>query len=226
MPHPITIRIPIKIREDNEISTEFTATSRCSFFKIKYPQKEKAILFLEAGREKEGGSIEIIPEKKEIRIYNKERQDSHLGPKLNNFKGCYVLKFSKAFSAYGTWNRDLISENKLNETGENVGGYIEFEAGTDLVEVKIGSSFISDAQAEINLKNEIPQRASFEETKEKVKKAWAKNLDKIAIKEGSKDDLTIFYTAFFRTMQYPREFSEYGQYYSPFDDKIHAWGFL
>jgi len=49
----------------NEISTEFTATSRCSFFKIRYPKKEKAILFLEAGREKDGGSIEIIPEKNE-----------------------------------------------------------------------------------------------------------------------------------------------------------------
>lgn len=207
---------------DNEISTEFTATSRCSFFKIKYPQKEKAILFLEAGREKDGGSIQIIPEKKEIRIYNKERHDSHLGPRLYNFKGCYVLRFSKSFAAYGTWNGNLTSENKLNESGANVGGYIEFEPGTDLVEVKIGSSFISDTQAEINLNNEIPQTASFEEIKEKVKNAWAKNLDKISIKEASKDDLTIFYTAFFRTMQYPREFSEYGQYYSPFDDKIHS----
>jgi predicted alpha-1,2-mannosidase len=211
-----------KDKEGNDISTEFTATSRCSFFKIKYPQNEKAILFLEAGREKEGGSIQIIPEKREIRIYNKERQDSHLGPRLYNFRGCYILKFSKPFSAYGTWNGDMISENKMNESGANVGGYIEFESGIDLVEVKIGSSFISDEQAEINLKNEIPQTASFEETKEKVKKIWAKNLDKIAIKEGTKDDLTVFYTAFFRTMQYPREFSEYGQYYSPFDDKIHS----
>lgn len=205
----------------NTISTAFTATSRCSFFKINYPKNEKAILFLEAGREKEGGSIEIIPEKNEIRIYNKERQDRHLGPVLHNFKGCYVLKFSKAFAAYGTWNADVSTKNQKSETGTNIGGYVEFAAGTDLVEIKIGSSFISETQAEINLNTEIPQSATFEQTKEKVKKTWATNLDKIAIKGGSKDDLSIFYTAFFRTMQYPREFSEHGQYYSPFDDKIH-----
>lgn len=37
----------------------------------------------------------------------------------------------------------------------------------------------------------------------------------------SEDQKSIFYTALFHTMQFPREFSEYGKYYSAFDDKIH-----
>lgn len=219
---PYHYEVAYKDSEENTITTAFTATSRCSFFHIKYPEKQKAILFLEAGREKDGGSIEIFPEKQEIRIYNKERQDSHLGPRLYNLRGCYILKFSRPFTNYGTWNNGSITEKKKQDEGSNVGGYIEFPSGTDVVEIRIGSSFIDCEQAESNLDKEIPASMSFSQIKEKVKKTWAANLDKISIKDASKDDLDIFYTAFFRTMQYPREFSEYGRYYSAFDDKIHA----
>ncbi len=204
-----------------EITTEFTATSRCSYFSIDYPQGEKAILMLEAGRQKEGGGIEFFPEKGEVRIFNKERHDSHLGPQLYNFKGYYVLKFSKPFKAYGTWEDDTINPNDKEQEGSHVGGYIEFADGTDIVEVRAASSFISYDQALENMRQEIPSSATFTSTKEMVKEDWAQRLNRVTVKGGSKDDLTVFYTAFFRTMQYPREFSEYGRYYSPFDDKVH-----
>ena len=219
---PYYYKISHKDAGEETITTEFTATSRSSFFRITYPKNGKAILFLEAGREKDGGGIEIIPEKQEIRLYNKERHDSHLGPRLYNFSGYYVLKFSKPFASYGTWNKGITNQGKTTECGSNVGGYIEFEQGTEIVEIKTGSSFISYNQAEINLQNEIPSSADFQYIKEKVKKLWTDNLNKITIKGASPDDLTIFYTAFFRTMQYPREFSEYGKYYSPFDEQIHS----
>lgn len=207
--------------KENTILTEFTATSRCSFFKVKYPSKGKAILFLEAGREKDGGGIEIFPEKQEIRIYNKERHDSHLGPRLYNLKGCYVLKFAQPFKSFGTWNGEKISDYNLKEDGSHVGGYVEFVSGTTDVEVRIGSSFIDYEQAIVNLEKEMPVVNTFKQIKDRVRKAWETNLNKIKIEEASDDDRDIFYTAYFRTMQYPREFSEYGRYYSPFDDKVH-----
>lgn len=217
---PYYYKINYEDSEGNAISTEFTATSRCGFFKIKYPVG-KALLFLEAAREKDGGGIEILPGKQEIRIYNKERHDSHLGPRLYNFKGYYVLKFSEPFVAYGTWNNDDVFKGKCSENGSHVGGYIEFEDNIRSVEVRIGSSFIDYTQAVHNLNEEIPSTLSFEQVKESVKEEWEKNLNKILIKDASDEDLDIFYTSFFRTMQYPREFSEYGRYYSPFDDRIH-----
>lgn len=219
---PYFYRISYGDSDDAMITTEFTATSRCSFFKVDYPENEKAVLFLEAGREKDGGGIQIIPEKQEIRIFNKERHDSHLGPPLYHFKGYYVLRFSKPFHVYGTWENSEIKEGTMEVCGSNVGGYIEFEKGTRTVEIRTGSSFISYEQAEMNLEHEIPDNATYDSTKERVKRQWAEKLDKISIKGGTVDEWTVFYTAFFRTMQYPREFSEYGKYYSPFDEKIHS----
>lgn len=218
---PYYYKVDYTDAKGNEIGTEFTATSRCAFFKITYPTDGKALLFLEAAREKDGGGIQILPDRQEIRIYNSERHDSHLGPRLYNLKGCYVLKFSKPFVGYGTWNDHDIQKANTMEAGAHVGGYIEFGPNTEVVEVRIGSSFISYEQAEFNLGEELPDRLTFDQVRDKVKAVWEDNLTKIAIKDASDEDLDIFYTAFFRTMQYPREFSEYGRYYSPFDDRVH-----
>src|SRR5207344_812000 len=51
---------------------------------------------------------------------------------------------------------------------------------------------------------------------------WQNNLSRMKAAGITEDQKAIFYTALFHTMQFPREFSEYGKYYSAFDDKIHS----
>ena len=204
-----------------KVMTELTATSRASFFKFSYPDQEKAYLFLEAGRGGNGGGIEIFPEKKEVHIYNSDRHDAHLGPDVPGFKGYYVLKFSTDFAEYGTWKDSTDIAGSRTEEGKYAGGYLAFSAGTKEVELRIGSSFIGFDQAEANLDKEIPQNKSFATLKEEVKDAWNRALSKVTLKGASEDDLHVFYTAYFHTQQYPREFSEQGRYYSPFDQQVH-----
>lgn len=159
----------------SEITTEMTATSRASFFHITYPKGEKSLLYLEAGRENEGGFIRIYPDKREVHIYNKERHDAHLGPALPGFKGYYVLKFSEDFAGYGTWRDGAVSGKSVQEEGGSVGGYVEFPAGTTWVDVRIGSSFIDFEQAAVNLSKEIPARSSFVSVTKRVKRNGRKS---------------------------------------------------
>lgn len=207
--------------EQQQIATELTATSRASFFRFRYPKQEKALLYLEAGRGKRGGGIEIFPEKREIHIYNEDRHDAHLGPETPDLRGYYVLKFSADLADYGVWKDSLVTAGKTQEAGTSAGGYVAFPAGTEMMELRIGSSFISFEQAGENLAKEIQKTASFGQTVKKVRTAWNRSLSKIKLKGGTEDDRVVFYTAFFHTLQYPREFSEYGRYYSPFDGKVH-----
>ncbi len=46
-------------------------------------------------------------------------------------------------------------------------------------------------------------------------------MKRIEIEEGTKDQRTNFYTSMYHSLLYPRIFSEYGRYYSTFDDTIH-----
>ncbi len=50
---------------------------------------------------------------------------------------------------------------------------------------------------------------------------WKTYFDRVKVDGGTEDQKTVFYTALYRTLQYPRIFSEYGKYYSAFDDTIH-----
>lgn len=210
----------------HDITTEFTATSRASYFRIHYPEGQKAILFLEAGREEDGGGIEILPKQKEIRIYNRQIHNSQKGvssisPKVPGFKGYYVIHYDADIEDYGVFQDGNIHLKGASANGSHVGGYLVFEKGCQQVELRIGSSFISHEQAQYNLNQEIPTNTSFDETKEKVKASWNHYLSKVKLEGASKDDLQIFYTALFHTLQFPRETSEYGKYFSPFDSQIH-----
>ena len=212
--------------KQHSITTEFTATSRASFFRIHYPKTEKAILYLEAGREEDGGGIEIFPDRKEIHIFNRQIHNSQKGvskiaPKVPLFKGYYVLKYDAEIVDYGTYQDEAINLKGASAEGSHVGGYLVFAEGTADVNLRIGSSFISYEQAQYNLNQEIPASSSFDETKEKVKASWNHYLSKVKLEGASADDLQIFYTALFHTLQFPRETSEYGKYFSAFDSKVH-----
>jgi predicted alpha-1,2-mannosidase len=66
------------------------------------------------------------------------------------------------------------------------------------------------------------QGKSFNQLVQTTRNEWQKNLSRIKIGGVTEDQKNIFYTAMYHTMQFPREMSEYGKYYSGFDDKIHT----
>ena len=90
----------------------------------------------------------------------------------------------------------------------------------EVVEVRIATSFISIEQARINLDKELKGK-DFNGLVQSTHAVWQENLGHISVSGISDDQKTIFYTALFHTMQFPREMSEYGKYYSGFDDKVH-----
>lgn len=211
-PYYYKIDYPVNSSGDR-ITTQFTATSRAAYFRISYPKKHKAIFFVEAGRIQGAGGIEVDAANREIRVYNNQQMNSEMvlhagiGPVAPNFKGYYVLKFSKPFVEYKTWG------------GNNAGGYVAFAKGTELLEVRAGSSFISYEQAKDNLNREL--LSSFDKTKAHVKALWEEKLNRLQVEGATDEQKTILYTAMVRTLQFPREFSEYGRYYSAYDGKIH-----
>lgn len=110
--------------------------------------------------------------------------------------------------------------NRIFE-GSHSGGYVKFNRNTELVQVRIGSSFISFEQATENLEREIQEGKSFEMVMEDTKKDWNEMLGRVTIETGNPDDRTLFYSMLLRTLQYPREITEYGRYYSAFDGQVH-----
>ncbi len=223
---PYYYSIKTKTANNKEISTEMTASTRCAIFNIKFPEGSDNHIFVEASRKIDkqkvfDGFLKIDAEKNEITGYNSDRYSHPYGPDLPNFKGYFVMKFSKPFSTYGTWNVNERSNNVTQIKGDHVGGYVYFDTKQgEEIQVKIATSFVSMEQARENLSKEIPGW-DFQATLEATKNEWKENLDRVTVKGNDEDQKVCFYTAVYRTLQYPRIFSEYGKYYSAFDDQIH-----
>jgi predicted alpha-1,2-mannosidase len=85
---------------------------------------------------------------------------------------------------------------------------------------KIGISGVSMDGAKKNLDAEIPGW-DFNTVKKNAEKAWNKELGKIDVKGGTKDQQTVFYTALYHTMLVPNIYQDVDGSYRGTDLKVH-----
>jgi hypothetical protein len=65
----------------------------------------------------------------------------------NGFKTYFVARFSKSIAHNGISHNGIIQHRLQSGKGEVLSGYVGFAAGTTIVDVRIGVSFISIEQA-------------------------------------------------------------------------------
>ena len=201
------------------IFAEMTATDHCAHMRFTYPASETASVVLQATRAGTVGYVKIDPAGREIVGYNPDRMDTYLSNvELPKFKGYFVARFREPFVQQGVYRGVLPVEGQKEVTGEEVGAFAKFNAR--VVEVQIGTSFISIEQARANLDAELPQW-QFEATRATLKKKWNEKLGIASIEGATDDERHIFYTGLYHALLYPKLFSEHGRYYSAFDDRIH-----
>lgn len=229
----------VVLNADNNrsIKAEITGDSHCGIFRFQFPAAEDAHIVIQGINLNPAikhwandyterlqtlkGYVHINKDKNEITGYNPDRMSAQIGPALPNFKGYFVIQFSKPFRLYGTWDNADLNVSSVEQYGTRMGAYIDFTTQKDeIVEVRIATSFISIEQARKNMDIELKGK-DFNSVVQHSRSIWQKDLSRIQVDGITEDQKTIFYTAMYHTMQFPREMSEYGKYYSAFDDKVH-----
>ena len=223
--------------KQQKIKGEIAAASRAALFQFTFPAAEQARFIIQGinlNREltdpsndyedrikKLKGYIKIDVKNNEVTGYNPDRMSAQIGPDLPNFKGYFIIQCDKNISSFGTWDNATNSPASAEQFGTRMGAYINFKTKSgEKVKVRIATSFISLEQARENLKKEVPDW-DLDKLVNATRKTWQNELTRMKPEGISEDQKAIFYTALFHTMQFPREMSEYGRYYSAFDDKVH-----
>lgn len=209
-----------KVKLDNEIITEIAPSERGAHLRFSFPAGHKSYLVLDGYTGISG--IKIYPEQRMITGYVNNGRGMQEG-----WKNYFVAYFDQPFKNYGTWENDknLIQENQTTAEGKGRGAYIEFEKGCR-VQVKVASSYISEAQARLTLQTELGKNNTLEVTKAKAQNIWNKHLERILVEGGSEEDKATFYSCFFRASLFSRAFYEIDEngkpyYFSPYDGKVH-----
>jgi predicted alpha-1,2-mannosidase len=100
---------------------------------------------------------------------------------------------------------------------------ITMPEGTQRVSMRYGISYISEEQAEKNVRKEI-SGYNIDAVAKAGRAAWNEALNKIAIEGGTDNEKAIFYTSLYRAYERPVNISEDGYYFSAYDGAIHADG--
>jgi len=188
-------------------------------FRFTFPENDNSYILLDAYNE--GSEVKIIPEERKIIGYCRNNS----GGVPENFHNYFVAEFDKDFEIVHTWNEDQLNEKSKNANGDHVGAVIGFKTKKgEEVHVKVASSFISKAQAQLNLSREIGNK-NYKQLKKEAKQAWEKEFARIKVEGGTDDQLETFYSCLYRVLLFPRKFYEINDndeviHYSPYNGEI------
>jgi len=205
---------------DYDVTAEVSPTERAAHFRFTFPESDASYIMLDAFFK--GSMVKILPKERKIIGYCRNNS----GGVPDNFHNYFVAEFDKDFDLNHTWGDEWrLIENSTENKGEHVGAIIGFKTKKgEQIHVKVASSFISHEQAALNLKSEIGND-SFENTKEKARNAWEKELQRIVIEDDNIDNIRTFYSCLYRVLLFPRKFYEYDangniMHYSPYNGKV------
>ena len=221
-----------------KVKAEATATPRSGLSRFTFPKGESNILLnLGEGLTNESGAFMR-------RVGDREIEGMKvLGTFCYNpqavFPIYFVMRVSKAPKAAGYWKkqRPMIGveaewdsdqgKNKLYTkynreiAGDDIGAWFSFETEeNEQIEVAMGVSFVSIANARENLEKEQHGR-HFEAIHQEARQRWNDDLGRIMVEGGTDEQKTVFYTGLYHTLIHPNILQDVnGEYPQMEGDKV------
>lgn len=201
------------------ILAEATASMRTGLSRFTFPKGESHILLnLGEGLTNESGAT--------VRFVNETEIEGSklLGTFCYNpaavFPVYFVMKLSKAPKQKGYWKKQrpmdaeaawdadagkykIYSSYTREMSGDDVGVWFDYETEeNESISVKMGISYVSIENARKNMEAEQPD-FDFDKVHKAAREMWNRDLSRVEIEGGSKDERTIFYTGLYHLLIHP-----------------------
>ena len=154
------------------------------------------------------GDIEQDRPRKQVRFTS----TANAGGVPGNFAEYYIVEFPQDWDGF-----------EVKQEGQHRIATLRFSAGSH-VEARIGTSFISFAQAEINLEREVGTK-SISTLRDEAAEQWNKYLQRVEIEGASEVQQRTFYSCLYRVLLFPRVWFELDakgavHHFSPYNGKV------
>lgn len=220
-PHDYSVKLA------SGVQVEMAPAERGALLRFSFPPQEPAHLVFDGY----GGECAVQFDESTQRLTGSVRNQRGRTGGMPNY---FVLEFDQRPTKVGTWRsgrrRREVGEPVISAepqiAGRRVGAYAQFEPGT-VVTVRVASSYIDQAHAELTWDREVAAHGDLESASAAAKAAWNDALGVIVVEGGTEEQRRTFYSCLFRASLFPRMFFEYdaqGQpcYRSPYDQQVHA----
>jgi len=214
------------------IKAEVTSTTRCGFLRFTFPEnRDSARILVDLNVPAENRyQLKEISIKK-INNYRIEGYCHQLAPRVwsndarQDYTVYFVLEFDKPFISMGSWMNDIVKYVDTFEAKDarQGGVFLQFDAKKNpVVQVRSGISYVSLANASLNLKTEVavPFGWSFDAVRNNNVKVWNDLFDRVVIATDNRIEKTRFYTNFYRALCSRNTFSDINGEWISTDKKV------
>ena len=145
----------------------------------------------------------------------------------------FVAKFDRPITETGAWKDATVTPGGTTseggtgfgpkgfpEAGHGSGVWVGFGQGGK-VRVRVGISYVSEANARANLEAESKAATTYEEVAARARAAWNKQLSQIEIEGGTDEQRRVFTTALYHASMTPTTYSDINGEYTGMDHKVH-----
>jgi len=184
--------------DDYRTKVELTVTPRTGFHRYTFPESDVSHILIDLGKANqtiEDAHVEI-PDTRTIRGWQR----------FGRTTVCFHAEFDKPFGFSGTWRgwRTQVYDGKpLEESGADCGAFVKYstEEG-QVVQVRIGLSFVSMENAKKNLDHENPGW-DFDAVRRAAKTRWETFLNAVEVEGGKRKERVMFYSSLYRAAMWP-----------------------
>jgi predicted alpha-1,2-mannosidase len=229
------------------VRVELTATTRTADVRLRFRGRSSGSVLINGGGSAMGDlqvSQRVDPGAREITGYSESGYKCY---QHSLYRVYFAARFSTGFRSYGTWRRDALlprstaTSDEVADTGlpplyapvpggplripgdpsrgAQAGSYVTFAPTSRAVEVRVGLSYVSVADARANLDAEAG-RQRFDRLRAAAHRAWKRRLSQIQI-GGHSAARRVFYTALYHAQLMPNAFSDVNGAYRGMDGAVH-----
>jgi predicted alpha-1,2-mannosidase len=200
-----------------QIRAEFTATREAAYYRFTFPSSGHLHLVLSMARHAE---LEIVNDKAVQGSMKIDGPIAKTEEAAKQTRQYFYIEFSRPIGAFQTWKQGTLSRD-AKQSGDAIGVVADFAPGAgQVVEARVGISYISAEQARRNLVREIPEW-NFADVMAAARKTWNETLGAVDTVGGTERQRTIFYTALYRSLGRMTDITEDGRYFSGYDHAVH-----
>jgi predicted alpha-1,2-mannosidase len=207
--------------EGPNVTVSLSATPHTGVGEFAFPPSRQSTILINAGGSVNGdsqSSVAILPSSEMVT----GSAESVVGCGSNPYVVYFAAKFGRPFAGYGTWDEGAIDAGSSSSSGQHTGAYLVFDTTSDQrVDVQVGISFVSVANAELNLNTES---VGFDlaSCARAAAAAWNARLNSMTIAGGTHDEQVSFYTALYHVFFDPNIFNDDNGQYIGFDGRVHT----
>ena len=202
---------------DYDVTAEVCPTERAALMRFTFPKTDSAHVVIDAFDK--GSYIRVIPAERKVVGYSTRNS----GGVPDNFCNYFVIVFDHDFEM--TSVKDGKFSSAQEQSGDHVGAILTFKTRQrgEQVNARVASSFISEEQAVLNLKE--LGGMDMAQLQQKGRNRWNEVLGKIEVEDDNIDHLRTFYSCLYRSVLFPRGFYEYNAsgevvHYSPYNGTV------